>query len=117
PSRSTSTPGSSPEPPGAGPVTPSLPSVTSLAPATFGRCLGDFSYGACAEFGQITRHNARCLGRVARHRPRRPRSPRGEEAPGARRLIDLDTHREVFGWVLGVLADRGLLKGQRIAID
>jgi transposase len=24
-----------------------------------------------------------------------------------RRLIDLDTHREVFGWVLGVLADRG----------
>src|SRR6202521_2977962 len=34
-----------------------------------------------------------------------------------RRLIDLDTHREVFGWVLGVLADRGLLKGQRIAID
>jgi transposase len=34
-----------------------------------------------------------------------------------RRLIDLDTHREVFGWVLGVLADRGLLKGKRIAID
>ena len=34
-----------------------------------------------------------------------------------RRLIALDTHREVFGWVLGVLADRGLLKGQRVAID
>ena len=34
-----------------------------------------------------------------------------------RRLIDLDTHREVFGWVLTVLADRGFLKGQRIAID
>jgi len=34
-----------------------------------------------------------------------------------RRLIDVDTHREVFGWVLGVLADRGLLQGQRIAID
>jgi transposase len=34
-----------------------------------------------------------------------------------RRLIDLDTHREVFAWVLGVLADRGLVKGQRIAID
>ena len=34
-----------------------------------------------------------------------------------RRLIDVDTHREVFVWVLGVLADRGLLKGQRIAID
>ncbi len=34
-----------------------------------------------------------------------------------RRLIDLDTHRKVFTWVLGVLADRGLIKGQRIAID
>src|SRR5258708_4060286 len=34
-----------------------------------------------------------------------------------RRLIDLDTHPEVFAWVLGVLADRGMLKGQRIAID
>ena len=27
-----------------------------------------------------------------------------------RRLIDVDTHREVFGWVLGVLANRGLLR-------
>jgi transposase len=34
-----------------------------------------------------------------------------------RRLIDLDTHREVFGWVLSLLADRGLLKGKRMAID
>jgi len=34
-----------------------------------------------------------------------------------RRLIDLDTHREVFSWVLSMLADRGLLKGKRIAID
>jgi transposase len=31
-----------------------------------------------------------------------------------RRLIDLETHREVFGWVLKVLADRGLIKGKRI---
>jgi transposase len=34
-----------------------------------------------------------------------------------RRLIDLDTHCEVFAWVLSLLADRGLLKGMRIAID
>src|SRR5450631_321998 len=34
-----------------------------------------------------------------------------------RRLIDLDTHREVFGWVLRMLAERGLLKAQRIAVD
>jgi transposase len=34
-----------------------------------------------------------------------------------RRLIDVDTHRKVFLWVLGLLADRGLLKGKRIGID
>jgi len=34
-----------------------------------------------------------------------------------RRLIDVETHREVFGWVLERLADRGLLKGKRVGID
>jgi hypothetical protein len=34
-----------------------------------------------------------------------------------RRLIDLETRRRVFSWVLGRLADRGLLDGKRIGID
>jgi transposase len=34
-----------------------------------------------------------------------------------RRLIDLETHRKVFGWVLGLLADRGLLRGKMVGID
>jgi hypothetical protein len=34
-----------------------------------------------------------------------------------RRLIDVETHRKVFGWVLGLLADRGLLKGKIVGID
>ena len=34
-----------------------------------------------------------------------------------RRRIDVETHQEVFGWVLKLLADRGLLRGQRIGID
>ena len=34
-----------------------------------------------------------------------------------RRLIDLETHRQVFGWVVGLLADAGLVKGKRIGID
>jgi len=34
-----------------------------------------------------------------------------------RRLIDVETHQEVFAWVLGLLADRGLLQGKRIGID
>src|SRR6266851_5581968 len=47
-----------------------------------------------------------------------------EEAPPdhstisrTRRLIDLETHREVFAWVLRVLAERGLLKGETLGID
>jgi len=34
-----------------------------------------------------------------------------------RRLIDIETHRKVFGWVLGVLANRGLLKGKMVGVD
>src|SRR5436190_13283865 len=34
-----------------------------------------------------------------------------------RRLIDVDTHRRVFFWALGLLADRGMVKGKTVAID
>ena len=34
-----------------------------------------------------------------------------------RRLIDLETHQKVFGWVLERVAESGLLKGQTIGID
>jgi transposase len=34
-----------------------------------------------------------------------------------RRLIDVETHRKVFLWVLCRLADRGLLKGKTIGVD
>jgi transposase len=34
-----------------------------------------------------------------------------------RRLIDLETHREVFAWVLRVLAENGLLQGKTLGID
>lgn len=34
-----------------------------------------------------------------------------------RRLIDLETHRQVFSWVLGLLAEAGLVKGKQIGID
>ncbi|MGH7837609.1 MAG: transposase [Candidatus Binataceae bacterium] len=34
-----------------------------------------------------------------------------------RRLMDVETHREVFTWVLGVVAAKGLLKGQTVGID
>lgn len=34
-----------------------------------------------------------------------------------RRLIDVETHQEVFAWVLSVLAKEGLLRGQAIGVD
>ena len=34
-----------------------------------------------------------------------------------RRRIDVETHQEVLAWVLNLLAQRGLLRGQRIGID
>src|SRR3954467_4663482 len=34
-----------------------------------------------------------------------------------RRLIDVETHARVFQWVLGVIADRGLLKGKTVGVD
>jgi transposase len=34
-----------------------------------------------------------------------------------RRLIDLETHQQVFAWVLRVVAENGLLKGKTIGVD
>jgi transposase len=45
------------------------------------------------------------------------RTPDHSTISRTRRLIDIDTHGEVFAWVLGLLAERGLLKGQRMGID
>lgn len=45
------------------------------------------------------------------------RAPDHSTISRTRRLIDLETHREVFTWVLELLAERGLLKGKRIGID
>jgi transposase len=51
------------------------------------------------------------------------RLPMDEEPPDhstisrTRRLIDLDTHREVFTWVQQWLVETGLLKGKTVGID
>ena len=45
------------------------------------------------------------------------RTPDHSTISRTRRLIDVETHHKVFGWVLGLLADRGLLKGKMVGID
>ncbi len=46
-----------------------------------------------------------------------PDAPPDHSGPfsGARRLIDLETHRDLFTWVLARLGEAGLIKGQTIA--
>lgn len=34
-----------------------------------------------------------------------------------RRLIDLETHKQVFTWILGLLAEAGLLSGKTVGVD
>ena len=51
------------------------------------------------------------------------RLPTGKEPPDhstisrTRRLIDVDTHQAVFGWVLAALSKAGLVKGKTIGVD
>src|SRR5205823_193607 len=44
-------------------------------------------------------------------------SPDHSTLSRTRRLVDVETQREVFGWVLRILAEEGWLKGQTLAID
>jgi transposase len=45
------------------------------------------------------------------------RTPDHSTISRTRRLVDVDTHRKVFFWALGLLADRHLVKGKTVAID
>ncbi len=45
------------------------------------------------------------------------RTPDHSTISRTRRLIDVDTHRRVFFWALGLLADRGMVKGKTVGID
>src|SRR5437762_4280620 len=45
------------------------------------------------------------------------RTPDHSTISRTRRLMDVDTHRRVFFWALGLLADRELVKGKTVAID
>jgi transposase len=45
------------------------------------------------------------------------RGPDHSTISRTRRLIDVETHREVFGWVLERLAEAGLVKGKTVVVD
>jgi transposase len=45
-----------------------------------------------------------------------PPTPDHSTISRTRRLIDVETHRKVFLWVLGMLAEEGLLKGHTVSV-
>lgn len=45
------------------------------------------------------------------------RTPDHSTISRTRRLIDIETHRKVFLWILEVLRDEGLVKGKTVGID
>jgi transposase len=45
------------------------------------------------------------------------RGPDHSTLSRTRRLIDVETHQEVFGWVLERLAEAGLVKGKTVVVD
>ena len=45
------------------------------------------------------------------------RGPDHSTISRTRRLIDVETHQEVFGWVLERLAEAGLVKGKTVVVD
>lgn len=45
------------------------------------------------------------------------RGPDHSTISRTRRLIDVETHQEVFGWVLECLAQAGLVKGKTVVVD
>jgi transposase len=45
------------------------------------------------------------------------RAPDHSTISRTRRLIDVETHRKVFLWILELLRDQGLLKGKTVGID
>jgi transposase len=90
----------------------------SLAPGVYFRLLlmGYFE-GIDSERGIAWRANdslaLRCFLRVGVDEA----PPDHSTISRTRRLMDVETHREVFTWVLKVLAEKGLLKGQTLGVD
>ena len=90
----------------------------SIAPGVYFRCLlvGYFE-GIDSERGIAWRVSdsmslRQFLGLVLSKNP-----PDHSTLSRTRRLIDLETHKQVFTWILGLLAEAGLLSGKTIGVD
>jgi transposase len=89
-----------------------------LAPGVYFRCLlvGYFE-GIDSERGIAWRVADSMSLREFLGVPAAKRTPDHSTISRTRRLIDLETHREVFSWVLGILDGAGLVVGKTIGVD
>jgi transposase len=90
----------------------------SLAPGVYFRCLlvGYFE-GLDSERGIAWRIADSLSLRAFLGLPLPEAPPDHSTISRTRRLLDLETHRAVFTWVLGVLAGAGLVKGETVGVD
>jgi transposase len=90
----------------------------SLAPGVYFRCLllGYFE-GIDSERGIAWRADDSLSLRAFLGIPASKHAPDHSTISRTRRLIDLETHQAIFGWVLGVLDRAGLIRGKTIGVD
>lgn len=90
----------------------------SLAPGLYFRCLlVGFFEGVDSERGIAWRVADSLSLRDFLGLPGDRATPDHSTLAKTRKRIDLETHRDVFTWVLGILAERSLLKGKTIGVD
>jgi transposase len=89
-----------------------------MAPGVYFRCLllGYFE-GIDSERGIAWRASDSLSLRDFLGIPASKQTPDHSTISRTRRLIDLETHQDVFNWVLGVLDAAGLVKGKTIGVD
>src|ERR1700693_3914873 len=93
------------------------PRAGSVLPAAADRLLRGYFEGIDSERGMAWRANDSLALRRFLRVGLEESPPDHSTISRTRRLIDVETHREVFTWVLGVLAEKGLLKGETLGID
>jgi transposase len=90
----------------------------SLAPGVYFRCLLlGYCEGIDSERGIAWRADDSLSLRAFLGIPASKHAPDHSTISRTRRLIDLETHQAIFGWVLGVLDRAGLIRDRTIGLD
>ena len=92
-----------------------LVQCTSLTPGIYFRLLLVILKGLMRAGDRLAGGGLVRAAAVSRNRVRRA-TPDHSTISRTRRLIDVETHRKVFFWILELLRDKGLVKGKPVRI-